>query len=134
MLTFSKYQGLGNDFILMDGRTGQLSAAIHSPERSWVQRICDRRFGIGGDGLILALPPEAEGELRRRIAAALLQLPEDQREVFLLRERAGLEFRQIAEVTGEKLATVRSRMRYALEGLRRRLSEDLLSCPEGPHD
>ena len=67
MLTFSKYQGLGNDFILMDGRTGQLSAAVHSPERSWVQRICDRRFGIGGDGLILALPPEAEGELRMRI-------------------------------------------------------------------
>jgi len=67
MLTFSKYQGLGNDFILMEGRSGQLSAEIHSPDPSWVQRLCDRRFGIGADGLILALPPEGDAELRMRI-------------------------------------------------------------------
>src|SRR5262249_12672489 len=51
------------------------------------------------------------GELRARIAAALLRLPEAQREVFLLRERGGLELRRIAEVTGANLATVKSRMR-----------------------
>jgi len=67
MLAFSKYQGLGNDFILMEGRGGQLPAAIHSPDPAWVRRICDRRFGIGADGLILALPPQASGELRMRI-------------------------------------------------------------------
>ena len=39
---------------------------------------------------------------------------------------------RIADVTGEKLATVKSRMRYALAGLRRRLSDDLLTSPEGP--
>ena len=67
MLTFSKYQGLGNDFILMEGRSGQLPAEVHSPDPDWVQRICDRRFGIGGDGLILALPPQGDAELRMRI-------------------------------------------------------------------
>ena len=67
MLTFSKYQGLGNDFILMEGRSGQLSEEIQSPDPSWVQRLCDRRFGIGADGLILALPSEGDAELRMRI-------------------------------------------------------------------
>ena len=67
MLAFSKYQGLGNDFILIEGRGDQLPAAIHSPDPAWVRRICDRRFGIGADGLILALPPQASGELRMRI-------------------------------------------------------------------
>ena len=67
MLAFSKYQGLGNDFILMEGRSGQLPAAIHSPDPNWVKLLCDRRFGIGADGLILALPPQSSGELRMRI-------------------------------------------------------------------
>jgi diaminopimelate epimerase len=67
MLQFSKYQGLGNDFILLEGRSGQLSAAICEPDPAWVRRLCDRRFGIGADGIILALPPAAAGELRMRI-------------------------------------------------------------------
>ena len=67
MLQFSKYQGLGNDFVLIEGRGGQLPESITSPDPAWVQRICDRRFGIGGDGIILALPPQANGELRMRI-------------------------------------------------------------------
>ncbi len=67
MLQFSKYQGLGNDFVLIEGRAGQLPNALTSPDPAWVQRICDRRFGIGGDGIILALPPQGDGELRMRI-------------------------------------------------------------------
>lgn len=66
VLPFSKYQGLGNDFLLLDGRSlGDSEDAFGlTPER--VQRLCDRRFGVGGDGVILALPPR-EGELRMRI-------------------------------------------------------------------
>jgi diaminopimelate epimerase len=67
MLQFSKYQGLGNDFLILEGRQGQLSVGISEPDPVWVRRICDRRFGVGGDGLILALPPQADGDLRMRI-------------------------------------------------------------------
>ncbi len=62
-------------------------------------------------------------ELRARIVAALEDLPTEQREVFLLRELVGLRFEEIAEVTGCKVPTAKSRMRYALEGLRRSLAE-----------
>ena len=70
MLQFSKYQGLGNDFLIVEGRQGQLPDAISDPDPAWVRHICDRRFGVGADGLILALPPQAEGELRMRIINA----------------------------------------------------------------
>jgi RNA polymerase sigma-70 factor (ECF subfamily) len=50
-------------------------------------------------------------------------LPEEQREVFLLREVANLPFKEIAEVTGAGENTVKSRMRYALDRLQAALSE-----------
>ena len=67
MLQFSKYQGLGNDFLMLDGRQGPGGDFCFdlTPER--VRRLCDRRFGVGGDGVILALPPREGGELRMRI-------------------------------------------------------------------
>ena len=67
MLHFSKYQGLGNDFLILEGRRGQLTGEIRDPSAEWVKRVCDRRFGVGGDGLILALPPEGAADLRMRI-------------------------------------------------------------------
>ena len=57
------------------------------------------------------------------IEKALQSLPDEQREVFLLREYHGVGFKEIAEVTGVNENTVKSRMRYALEGLRKRLGE-----------
>src|SRR5262249_48775992 len=62
-------------------------------------------------------------QLRVALEKALAKLPEEQREVFLLREYAGVPFKEIAEVTGTPENTVKSRMRYALEGLRRALTE-----------
>ncbi len=59
--------------------------------------------------------------LRPLLEQALRSLPEEQREVFLLREFHGFAFKEIAEVTGTPENTVKSRMRYALEGLRRKL-------------
>jgi RNA polymerase sigma-70 factor (ECF subfamily) len=59
--------------------------------------------------------------LRPVLQKALLSLPPDQREVFILREQAGMPFKEIAEMVGANENTVKSRMRYALEGLRKAL-------------
>ena len=68
MLQFSKYEGLGNDFLLLDGRSlGPETDDCLGLTAAIVQRLCDRRFGVGGDGVILALPPQGDGELRMRI-------------------------------------------------------------------
>jgi diaminopimelate epimerase len=48
-LKFSKYQGTGNDFIIFDNRDGR----IDHKNTQWFRHICDRRFGIGADGVML---------------------------------------------------------------------------------
>lgn len=48
-LRFYKYHGNGNDFILIDNRSGQ----VKNLSRSTVEKLCHRRFGIGADGFIL---------------------------------------------------------------------------------
>lgn len=53
--TFYKYQGAGNDFILIDNRLQQFDH--HQPEL--IARLCDRRFGIGGDGIMFLQVKEA---------------------------------------------------------------------------
>jgi RNA polymerase sigma-70 factor (ECF subfamily) len=64
-----------------------------------------------------------DSEVAGSILAAIEELPDDQREVFLLREVAGLSFKDISEVTGAGENTLKSRMRYALERLQAKLSE-----------
>jgi len=61
--------------------------------------------------------------LQARLAAAIDRLPDDQREVFYMRQLSGLSFKEIGEVVGAPENTVKSRMRYALEKLREELAD-----------
>lgn len=55
-LHFAKWHGTGNDFIVVDDRAGTFPA-----DSVVVQRLCDRHFGIGSDGLILIQNPRGSG-------------------------------------------------------------------------
>lgn len=46
-MRFAKYEGAGNDFILLDLRNGGAT-----PQSAEIARLCDRHFGIGADGLM----------------------------------------------------------------------------------
>lgn len=48
-LQFFKYQGTGNDFIILDNRNGR-SISLSNDQ---IKKLCDRRFGIGADGLMI---------------------------------------------------------------------------------
>ncbi len=65
-----------------------------------------------------------DGErMKGRIVAAIDALPNEQREVYLMREIADIQFKEIAKITGVSENTVKSRMRYALDRLQRALEE-----------
>jgi RNA polymerase sigma-70 factor, ECF subfamily len=61
--------------------------------------------------------------LQERIAEAVEELPEEQKEVFLLRHVEGMAFKEIAAIVEVPENTVKSRMRYALERLQRALAD-----------
>ena len=48
LLQFYKYQGTGNDFVILDNREGNIQLS-----KEQVVFLCDRHFGIGSDGLML---------------------------------------------------------------------------------
>src|SRR4051812_27413610 len=70
-LLFAKYEGAGNDFIVVDAEDRN---AV-SPERAQV--LCDRHRGIGADGVLLVLPSDHEGAVARmRVLNADGSVPE----------------------------------------------------------
>lgn len=83
----------------------------------------------GGDEKLDRVPAKTPGgdavtedkRVRAVIDDALEAMPEEQREVFCLREYGGLAFKDIAQAVGTGENTVKSRMRYALASLRKAL-------------
>ncbi len=56
-LNFTKMHGLGNDFVIVEGKDADLSGKTYS---ELAIEMCDRHFGIGADGLIIVNPPDVE--------------------------------------------------------------------------
>ena len=61
MLRFTKMNGAGNDFILLDNRSGNIDL-----DRSQISHLCDRHRGIGADGLLLLENPTNRADFRMR--------------------------------------------------------------------
>jgi RNA polymerase sigma-70 factor (ECF subfamily) len=101
--------------VSLDGKSNGSPERDSDPDR----RLHDALAGHEPGGERRAL----DRELSARLEHALAALPEAQREVFLMREVLGLPFAEIAQTVEASEATVKSRMRYALEALRRSLAE-----------
>ena len=93
-----------------------------------------------------ALEPDAQGQilrdegasthdlveardLQQRVRAAVMALPDDQREVIVLKEYEGLTFQEIAEVLGLPVSTVKTRLYRGLDRMRERLVSEGVSAP-----
>lgn len=91
--------------------------------------------GLNWADLLLDIDENPEKEYLRtlfweELNNALNELPQEQRQVFILNELEGVPFKDIAEQTGESVNTLLSRKRYAVLHLRNRLSalkDDLLN-------
>tara|TARA_B100000965_G_scaffold405597_1_gene440303 strand:- start:4662 stop:5516 length:855 start_codon:yes stop_codon:yes gene_type:complete len=66
-IKFKKYQGLGNDFIIFDARRTNLEDLFSLNKDNIIQRLCERNFGIGADGIILILDSNKKCFVRMKI-------------------------------------------------------------------
>jgi RNA polymerase sigma-70 factor (ECF subfamily) len=75
-----------------------------------------------------------EDDPRPRIAEAVKTLPEEQKEVFLLRTEGDLSFKEIAEIQKVSINTALGRMQYALAKLREELKDDYHLVGRNEHE
>ncbi|MBW3041951.1 diaminopimelate epimerase [Prochlorococcus marinus] len=64
---FSKYQGIGNDFIIFDARGNKIDNLFSENKDNLIEHLCNRNFGIGADGIILILESNNNCFARMRI-------------------------------------------------------------------
>jgi diaminopimelate epimerase len=115
---FSKYHGLGNDFIVVDLRTG--AGELPGPDEVCV--LCDRRHGIGADGILPILPPTGDADARMRVLNA------DGSEA----EMCGNGLRCVVKHLGERDPSLASKL--ASGGLLRiETGAGVLGCQARPH-
>ena len=110
------------------------NAALDHLRREKRRKMLSLDVGADEDGPTVAetvaapeAAPEAgltDEELGTAIQCALARLPEDQREVFLLREESGMTFEEIGDLLGCGKETAKSRMRYALQRLQNSLGTE----------
>lgn len=62
-------------------------------------------------------------QILRDVRSLISELPEDQREVVIMRHYAGMSFKEIADMTGVSINTALGRMRYALINMRKTMTE-----------
>jgi diaminopimelate epimerase len=65
-MRFAKYHGLGNDFLVVDLRAVSAAEAALAQDPQRVIALCDRQFGVGGDG-VLAVLPSSVADARMRV-------------------------------------------------------------------
>ena len=97
-------------------KTGVPISYGDDPDEALIEQVADSELR----------QPDSEFERRRqaqRLLALLAELPEAQREAFLLREESGMSLQEIAETTGVTMETAKSRLRYALVKLRQGMKE-----------
>ena len=105
-------------------RIRQQARRPETPDSQWRDDEGDGQATPVGRATEDSLPADQRAydrELAEQLETAIQKLPEEQRETFLLKERGGLTFEEIAKMMGVSINTVKSRMRYALESLRRML-------------
>ncbi len=146
LLRQTRDQALADEFFqdvwqrVIAARTGWTPDAAFS---TWLFRIAHNRLNDHWRGLKHRPPAPADGderaarvadpttperelsdfEQRRRLQLAIGELPEEQREVVLLRLEQELSLDEIGAITGVGRETVKSRLRYAMDKLRARLTE-----------
>ena len=69
-MRFAKYHGLGNDFLVVDLRDLRSDEASAVQEPAVVKALCDRQFGVGGDGVLAVLPGDPGADARMRVLNA----------------------------------------------------------------
>ena len=66
-MRFAKYHGLGNDFLVVDLRDVTSDDAAAAQDPAVVKALCDRQFGVGGDGVLAILPGGPGADARMRV-------------------------------------------------------------------
>jgi RNA polymerase sigma-70 factor (ECF subfamily) len=127
---FLSFLGSAGRFRLTGSLKGYLATCVANRARN-VNKAGRRRRGTALEDVpdMACREPSPEqaavfGEEFRRLTAALLQLPYEQREVLLLRSHGGMRFAVIARAQGVSINTVQGRYRYAVERLRALLESE----------
>ena len=104
---------IAHNLLIDQSRRARPQAAAEETERVFAQLTDDE--GEQPDNRL------QRDEQQQRLLAAIAELPDDQRETFLLRAEEGLDVESIATVTGVGFETAKSRLRYALRKLKEAL-------------